>query len=147
MDYGITAQEKGENVYYFVNWSPLEIAERWTISAKVPAVAGIYEIYWMDDHNHLRMLSVGQTHYGGLRSELRRLTDAELAAEASARNILENEEIWFRYSPANSAAVMADVVWFFRQTYFPENPGVNHSGRYRKIFLKESAPDKLIWVP
>jgi hypothetical protein len=147
MEYGITAQEKGENVYYFVNWSPLEIAERWTISAKVPSVAGIYEIYWMDDHNHLRMLSVGQTHYGGLRSELRRLTDPELAAEAPARNILENEEVWFRYSPANSAAAMADVVWFFRQTYFPENPGVDHSGRYRKIFLKESAPDKLIWVP
>ncbi|MDR0656783.1 MAG: hypothetical protein LBG22_10755 [Treponema sp.] len=147
MDYGITAQEKGENVYYFVNWSPLEIAERWTISAKVPAVAGIYEIYWMDDHQHLRMMSIGRTHYGGLRSELRRLTDPELTVDASARTILENEEIWFRYSPVNSAAVMADVVWFFRQTYFPENPGVDHSGRYRKIFLKESAPDKLIWVP
>jgi hypothetical protein len=147
MEYGITAQEKGENVYYFVSWSPLAVAERWTISAKVPAVAGIYEIYWMDDHNHLRMLAVGQTHYGGLRSELRRLTDAELVVEAAVRTILENEEIWFRYSPVNSAAVMADVVWFFRQTYFPDNPGVDHSGRYKKIFLKESAPDKLIWVP
>jgi hypothetical protein len=147
MEYGITAREKGENVYYYVNWSALEIAERWTISAKVPAVAGIYEIYWMDDHNHLRMMSVGQTHYGGLRSELRRLTDAELAVDGAARKILENEEIWFRYSPVNSAAVMADVVWFFRQTYFPDNPGVSHSGRYRKIFLQESAPDKLIWVP
>jgi hypothetical protein len=147
MDYGITAQEKGEDVYYFISWSPLETADRWAIGAKVPAVAGIYEIYWMDDHNHLRMLSVGQTHYGGLRSELRRLTDAELSTDQAARTILENEEIWFRYSPTNSAATMADVVWFFRQTYFPDNPGVSHSGRYRKIFLKESAPDKLIWVP
>jgi hypothetical protein len=147
MDQGITAREKGEDVYYFVNWSPLEIADRWAIAAKVPSVAGIYEIYWMDDHNHLRMLSVGQTHYGGLRSELRRLTDAELATEPAAKKILENEEVWFRYSPTNSAAVMADVVWFFRRTYFPENPGVDHSGRYRKIFIKESAPDKLIWVP
>jgi hypothetical protein len=147
MEYGITAREKGEDVYYFVTWSPLEIAERWTISAKVPAVAGVYEIYWMDDHNHLRMISVGQTHYGGLRSELRRLTDAELATDPAARNILENEEIWFRYSPTNSNAAMDDVVWFFRQTYFPENPGVDHSGRYKKIFLKESAPDKLIWIP
>jgi hypothetical protein len=147
MDYGITAQEKGEDVYYFINWSPLEIAERWTIGAKVPAVAGIYEIYWMDDHNHLRMLSVGQTHYGGLRSELRRLTDAELATDQAARAILENEEVWYRYSLTNSAAAMSDVVWFFMQTYFPDKPGVSHSGRYRKIFLKESAPDKLIWVP
>ena len=147
MDYGITALEKGEDVHYFIRWSPLEIADRWAINAKVPAVAGVYEIYWMDDHDHLRMFSVGQTHYGGLRSELRRLTDPELISDADAKKILEEEEIWFRYFPSNSASIMADVVWYFRKTYFPENPGVEHSGRYRKIFMNESAPDKLIWVP
>jgi len=147
MDYGITAKEKGEDVYYYVKWSPLSLAERWTINAKVPSVAGIYEIYWMDDRKHLRMLSVGRTHYGGLRSELRRLTDPELVVDAKVRTILEDEEIWFRYVPSNSAKIMADIVWFFRSTYFPENPGVEHSGRFRKIFIKESEPDKLIWVP
>jgi hypothetical protein len=147
MDCGITAREKGKDVFYFVRWSPLAQADRWAINAKVPAVAGIYEIYWMDDHNHLRMLSVGDTHYGGLRSEIRRLTDPELVEDPKAAKILEDEEIWFRYAPTNSAAVMADVVWFFRKTYFPENPGVDHSGRYRRIYMNESAPDKLIWVP
>ena len=147
MNYGITAQEKGEDAYYYVQWSPLAVAERWTINAKVPAIAGIYEIYWMDDHDHLRMLWVGNTHYGGLRSEIRRLTDPELVIDPKARETLENEEIWFRYAPSNSADTMKDVLWFFRTTYFPENPGVEHSGRFRKIFLKESAPDKLIWVP
>jgi len=147
MDLGITVLEKEDNGYYYVQWSPLTLAERWTINAKVPAVAGVYEIYWMDDHDHLRMLTVGNSHYGGLRSEIRRLTDAELALDQKTREILENEEIWFRYAPSHSADVMADVVWFFRSTYFPENPGVEHSGRYKKIFLKESTPDKLIWVP
>ncbi|MDR2134730.1 MAG: hypothetical protein LBP27_06440 [Treponema sp.] len=147
MNYGITAQEKGEDVHYFISWSPLAIADRWAINAKVPAVAGIYEIYWMDDHDHLRMLSIGQTHYGGLRSEIRRLTDPELMTDAGIKKTLADEEIWFRYAPSSSPAVMADVVWYFRQTYFPGNPGVEHSGRYRKIFMNESAPDKLIWVP
>ena len=147
MDYGISAREKGEAVYYNIQWSPLAVAERWTINSKVPAVGGVYEIYWMDDHNHLRMLAVGDTHYGGLRSELRRLTDPELALEAKTRETLENEEIWFRYAVSDSANTMSDVVWFFRKTYFPENPGVEHSGRFKKIFMKESAPDKLIWVP
>jgi hypothetical protein len=147
MDIGITAQEKGEDVYYVVQWSSLAIADRWAISSQVPAVAGVYEIYWLDDHGHLRMLSVGCTHYGGLRSEIRRLTDSELITDSGAKRILEEEEIWFRYAVTNSAAAMADVVWFFRKTYFPENPGVESSGRYRKIFMKESAPDKLIWVP
>jgi hypothetical protein len=147
MEYGIQAQERGKDGYYFVNWSPLTLADRWTINASVPAVGGVYEIYWMDDSKHLRMLAVGDTHYGGLRSELRRLTDPELVNDRKTVDILENREIWFRYAPTNSSAVMADVVWFFRATYFPENPGVSHSGRYERIFLKESAPDKLIWVP
>jgi len=147
MDFGITGKEKGENVYYSIQWSPLALAERWTINSSVPAIAGIYEIYWMDDHNHLRLLAIGRTHYGGLRSEIRRLTDPELVQDAKTRETLENEEIWFRYTPSNSKDVMSDVVWFFRQTYFPENPGVEHSGRFKHIYIKESAPDKLIWVP
>jgi len=147
MKLGISAQEKGDCVYYKVDWSPLALAERWTINSSVPAVAGVYEIYWMDEHDHLRMLAVGDTHFGGLRSEIRRLTDPELTLDPKIRETLENKEIWFRYTPCNSAANMLDVVWFFRATYFPENPGVSHSGRYRKIFLKESEPNKLIWVP
>jgi hypothetical protein len=147
MDYGIIARESGQDVHYIINWSPLAKADRWEINARVPAVAGVYEMYWMDDHNHLRMLSVGQTHYGGLRSELRRLTDPELCPDGKTKKLLEDEEIWYRYTPSHSAAVMSDVVWYFMKTYFPENPGVEHSGRYRKIYMNESAPDKLIWVP
>jgi len=147
MDFGISVQIKGDDVYYCVQWSPLTLAERWTINSKVPAVAGLYELYWMDDHNHLRMLTVGDTHYGGLRSEIRRLTDPELTQNQKTRETLENEEIWFRYSLSNSVEALSDVVWFFRKTYFPENPGVEHSGRFKKIYLKESSPDKLIWVP
>jgi hypothetical protein len=144
--YGISARQRGKNVYYFVSWSPLARADRWTINAKVPSVGGVYEIYRMDGHKHLRMLSVGDTHYGGLRTELRRLTDPELSATRQLRQILEEDEIWFRYAPTESSPAMSDVVWFFRKTYFPENPGVPHSGRYEKIFLRESEPDKLIWV-
>jgi len=147
MNLGISVQTKDDSAFYYVQWSPLTLAERWTISTRVPAVGGVYEIYWMDDHSHLRMLSVGNSHYGGLRSEIRRLTDSELALDPKIREILENKEIWFRYAPSNSAETMADVVWFFRVTYFPENPRAEHSGRYKKIFLKESAPDKLIWIP
>ena len=146
-DFGISFKEKGKEAHYFIKWSPLSLADRWTINAKVPAVAGIYEIYWMDDTKHLRMLSVGRTHYGGLRSELRRLTDPELTENPDIRKTLEDKEIWFRYAPCNSAPMMADIIWFFMITYFPEKPGVNHSGRYEKIFMNESEPDKLIWVP
>jgi len=147
MDLGITTQVNKDNVYYDIQWSPLCLAERWTINSRVPAIGGIYEIYWMDEHKHLRLMEIGKAHYGGLRSELRRLTDPELVTDPKIRQTLEDNEIWFRYVPSNSVDDMTDVVWFFRATYFPENPGVDHSGRFKKIFLKESAPDKLIWIP
>lgn len=88
-DYGIIATEREENVYYYVKWSPLSKAERWDINAKVPAVAGIFEIYWMDDEKKLRMYNIGQTHYGGLRSELRRLTDPDLCTDPQVKNFLK----------------------------------------------------------
>jgi len=148
MEYGIIAKEKKGDVYYFVNWSPLVKADRHEINAKVPSVAGIFEIYWMDETKHLRMFVVGQTNYGGLRSEIRRITDPELCYnDEKAKKILEEKEIYYRYAPSNSAKMMSDVIWFFMQTYFPENTTVAHSGRYENIFIKESEPDKLIWVP
>ncbi|MDR2553156.1 MAG: hypothetical protein LBD31_08335 [Treponema sp.] len=146
-NYGISLKEKGKEAHYSIKWSPLAKADRWTINSKVPSVAGIYEVYWMDPHEHLRMLFVGQTHYGGLRSELRRLTDPELNENPETRKTLEEKEIWFRFAPCNSSASMTDVIWFFRKTYFPEKPGVDHSGRFEKIFMNESTPNKLIWVP
>jgi hypothetical protein len=147
MDYGITAKDKNGDIHYFINWSQLALADRWEINAKVPSVAGIYEIYWMDDHKHLRMFLLGQTHYGGLRSELRRLTDPELTGDSHTKKILEEKEIWYRYTPCNSSDTMTDIMFFFMKTYFPENPKVKDSGRYRKIYLTESEPNKLIWVP
>jgi hypothetical protein len=148
MEYGITTvgKETESIIHYFVQWSPLAKAERWDINAKVPSVAGVFEIYWMDETKHLRMFHVGLTHYGGLRSEIRRLTDPELYTDLKIREFLEDKELWFRYTPCNSTKVMADVVWFFMKTYFPENPRVEHSGRYEIIYVKESEPDKLMWV-
>jgi len=139
--------EKNRNVYYSVKWSPLSKAERYAIITKVPSVAGIFEIYWMDESKHLRLFFVEKTSYGGLRSEIRRVTDPELCINnEKTKKILEEKEIYFRYSTTDSAKIMDDVIWFFMQTYFPEVATLNHSGRYDNIFLKESAPDNLMWV-
>jgi len=148
MKYGITAVEKNGDAYYSVEWSPLSKADRYEIITKVPALAGIYEIYWMDEENHLRLFFLGKTDYGGLRSEIRRLTDPELCKDnEKTRKILDEKEIWYRYTLTDSANVMADVLWYFMQTYFPEKTSFKNSGRFNNISLKESAPDKLIWVP
>jgi len=147
MEIGITSKIKNEAVYYFVNWSCLSKAERYDIIYKVPEVAGVYEIYWMDENKHLRLFIVGKTDYSGLRTEIRNITDPELCYnDKKAKKILEEKEIWYRYSTTNSSMSMDDVIWFFMNEYFPEKTDVRHSGRYKDIFLKESTPDKLLWV-
>ena len=147
MSYDIKGTEKNRDIYYFVQWSPLSKAEKYDIITKVPAVAGVFEIYWMDESKHLRLFFIGKTDYGGLRSELRRITDPELCNDIKTKKILEEKEIWYRYSTTDSSNIMADVLWFYMQTYLPDDTKTEHSGRYENIFLKESAPDKLIWVP
>jgi len=148
MDCGIKINEKDNDVYYFVQWSSLSKADRYEIIRKVPAVAGVFELYWMDETKHLRLFFLGKTDFGGLRSEIRRITDPELCKNnPNAKKILEEKEIWYRYAPTDSSNIMSDVLWYFMQEYFPENTSINHSGRYENIFLKESAPEKLIWVP
>ena len=148
MNCGIKATEKQGDIYYFVQWSALSKADRYDIITKVPALAGIFEIYWMDESNRLRLFVVGKTIYGGLRSEIRRITDPELCKNnEKTKKILEEKEIWYRYAPTDSANIMSDVLWFFMQNYFPEDTSTEHSGRYENIYLKESAPDKLLWVP
>ena len=148
MKIGITAKEKDGDVFYFVQWSALSKADRYDIITKVPAVAGVFEIYWMDETKHLRLFFLGKTDYGGLRSEIRRITDPELCNNnPKMKKILEEKEIWYRYATTDSSKVMADIQWYFMKEYFPENTTTEHSGRYENIFLKESAPDKLIWVP
>lgn len=148
MDCGIVARRSEREVHFSVTWSALRSADRWSIAKSVPAVGGVYEVYWMDDHNHLRLLTVASAAFGGLRSEIRRFIDPELNEDPHANEILSDDKlkIFFRYASVDSAKDMADVVWFFRKTYFPENPGVAHSGRYDRIFMDESAPDKVRWV-
>ncbi len=146
MDYEVRSRTRGKDAYFSVHWSPLRQADRWAIAASVPAVGGVFEIYWMDERKRLRLFIVGHARYGGLRSEIRRLTDSELTDNPQTARLLADREIFFRYAATDSAADMADVVWFFRSAYFPENPGVAHSGRYRRIFMDESAPDRVRWV-
>jgi len=146
MSSGIRAQSNGKNAYYSISWSALRKADRWEIAKSVPAVGGVFEIYWMDERKHLRLLTVASARFGGLRSEIRRLTDPELTVDVRSADLLANREIYFRYAETDSVAAMTDVVWFFRKTYFPENPGVSHSGRFDRIFASETAPDKVRWV-
>ena len=108
MESGITAKKRGKDAFFTIRWSKLISADRWTIASSVPAVGGVYEIYWMDEHKHLRLLTIGNARYGGLRSEIRRLTDPQLVENPELIKILQDKKIYFRYAAANSVDDMAE---------------------------------------
>ncbi len=143
----LTKEEDEKNaVYYHLSWSALTFADKYRISTSVPAVAGLYELYYMDTHKRLNMLAITDTWYGGLRSRIRKAIDPYAMHNPEYRELLENAPIYYRYSCSDSFGDLLDAVWFLHSMYFPDDVRVEHSQRYKKIFLKETAPDRVYWL-
>jgi hypothetical protein len=132
--------------YYTIYWSRLTKADKYTIINSVPSVAGIFEMYYMDEKKKLNLKRVSRVWYGGLRSRLRRLTDPELEEEPKRREILEKYDCYYRYSVIYSMDDMQDILFFFASRYTPGEEKVPHSGRYAEIYLREESPDKIVTI-
>jgi hypothetical protein len=137
---------KNRDAYFSLYWSELRKAEKYDISRHVPSMAGIYELYYRDEHGRIHLMSISRAWYGGLRSKLRIDTDPELVTDARFRQILETYDVYYRYTLTNSMGDMVDVLYFFSKSYLPGRPAPGDSGRYANIFLEEIAPDKLVTI-
>jgi hypothetical protein len=138
--------DRDEDVYYTIIWSRLKKAEKYGIISAVPSQAGIFELYSMDKKGKLNLFYFGKSWYGGLRNELRARSDPELEKDAKRREVLDKFDCYFRYSLLESSDDMSDILFFFAQTYFPGTRTYKPSGRYRDIFVKEIAPDKIVTI-
>jgi hypothetical protein len=137
---------RGRAVYYTVNWSRLRKSSKYDIVKSVPSEAGIFELYYMDFQKKLRLFHVGKSWYGGLRNEIRFRTDAELEKDAAHRKLLDDYDCWYRWSLVSSSDDMADLLFFFAQTYLPGHRGVHASGRFDRIFVNEVDADKIVTI-
>jgi hypothetical protein len=41
---------------------------------------------------------------------------------------------------------MADILWFFARTAFPDRKDIHHSGRYAEVFVREVDADKIVTI-
>jgi hypothetical protein len=137
---------KKKNAYFTVSWSRLKKSDKYDIIKSVPSEAGIYELYYMDEKEKLCLFYLGKSWYGGLRNELREKTDVELEKDPARRAILDERTCWYRWSLISSSDDMADLLFFFAQTYLPGNETVHHSGRYDHIYVKEIDADKIVTI-
>jgi hypothetical protein len=144
-DRGITTKlVEDQDAYYTIHWSRIAKADKHRINGSVPAFAGIYEIYYMDEVKKLNLFSVGKTWYGGLRYALRTRTDPELEKEAGRRRILDEHDCYYRYTALTSTLDMDDILFFFERVHFPGRNTQRHSGRYERIHVRELTEDRIV---
>jgi hypothetical protein len=145
MAYEISRDEKGEDAYFTVRWSPFALADKYAIVTGVPAIGGIAELYYMDEKAKLNLFCLQRSWYGGIRSMLRERCDPELEKDPYRLSILRKWKgrIYFRWTNCESLPDMRDVMYFFAETYAPGAGGADSSGRYARIFVKEEDAGKL----
>jgi hypothetical protein len=137
-------RQKQQKIYYTIHWSPLVKADKYEIVKTVPSVTGFYELYYLDKKKILNLFFMSEAWYGGLRNAIRERTDPEIEKNEARRKILNDNEIYYRYCTSSSYPDIKDVVYFFVQTYFPQDNRIEGSGRYEEIFVKEVSYEKLI---
>ena len=140
-------KEKDESVYYSINWSPLLEADKYSVNKSLPAMSGIAELYYVDEKKKLRLLRREHVWYGGVRGRMREAVDPVLELkDKTLQNLLSSAKLFCRYSLSESVPDMSDILYILSDP--PVRPGgpVNHSGRYKKIFVKEISPEKIITI-
>jgi len=134
------------DVYYTVGWSRLSRANKMDILNKVPAVSGIYELYYQDDRKKLVLFFMARVWYGGLRGSLRENTDPLMVSDPRRRQVLEGRECFYRYTMVSSVEDMEDILHFYALSRVSSPAVPEPSGRYREIYLTEETEDRLLTV-
>lgn len=142
----IYCMTKNNNGYLTIEWSRLFKADRHYVSTSVPSVAGIFELYRMDEEKKLNLLTVTQAWYGGLRSQIREAIEPTMRTNPEERALIEKYDLYCRYSVSNTLNDMKDALWFLHMCYFNNKLNLENSNRFKKIYVKEEAPDQIHWV-
>ncbi|TFG79772.1 MAG: hypothetical protein E4H20_11645 [Spirochaetales bacterium] len=137
-----------DDAFYTVHWSPIVKADRYVINGSVPAMGGLAELYYKDDHGKLNLYMLARSYYGGLRATLRVATDPDEEKDERRRAVLlaHEGEIYYRYSLVESQNDMSDVMFFFMTTYAPHANIQPHSNRYERIFVKEIDTGNIVTI-
>lgn len=130
--------EKGGRAYYTVNWSAFRKAEKYDIQKFVPAMAGVYELYYKDAEGKLTLFYYGKAWLGGLRALIRELTDPVLLKQRpELLAIVSKHECFYRFVLCSSLPDMEDILHWITVSYKRDEKEFPPSGRYAEIRVKE----------
>lgn len=127
----------GPDAHYHLPWTPLKKADRHEVSLKVPALAGIFEIFYQDEKKHQILLTLEAAWYGSVQSKIREKIDSELEGSPGKKTILEDRPLYYRFVLCDSWPDIQDIMGYLIKKYRGEVPGLRDSGRYRRVYLKQ----------
>jgi hypothetical protein len=104
-------------------------------------VAGIWELYYLENARIPRILKCGKAWYGGLRNEIRAESDPTLPQNVDLREILDSGDCYYRYTVCEQSKDLTDVYSVLVTHRKVKQPGTQPSGRYREVRIKE--PEKM----
>lgn len=139
----IEKKTRKKNVYFTISWSEFLPMEKHLINNKVPSIAGIFELYYLDANKTLQFIGRDRAYYGGLRNTLRQISDPALSSVVAMEAVPSDKALYFRYSHVESQDDMDDLLFFLEQTRFSEQDVFDHSGRYTNIYVNEHSPGGL----
>jgi hypothetical protein len=138
----IQKEVRGSRVYYRINWSPIRKAEKYDIQKTVPAMAGVYELYYRDAEGKLTLFYYGKAWLGGLRAVIRELTDPILLKQRpDLLAIVSKHECHYRFVQCDSLPDMEDILNYISLSCKRDPKEFPPSGRYDEIRVKEVEPE------
>ncbi len=137
----VVKRVRREIAYFNIIWSPLLPVSRWDINGAVPSMAGIWELYYLENARVPRIMKMGRAWYGGLRSEIRTESDPDLPQNARHRAALESGDCYYRYTICESGQDLTDVYSVLLSHRNVGQPPVTASGRYSDVRIQE--PDEM----
>jgi hypothetical protein len=134
----VRKEEMGGRAYYTINWSPLRKAEKYDIQKTVPAMSGVYELYYRDSEGKMKLFHYGKAWLGGLRAIIRELTDPILLKQKpDLLAIVSKHECFYRFFQCSSLPDMEDILNWIAVSCGRGAQEFPPSGRYGEVRVKE----------
>lgn len=128
------------DAYYTVRWSKYYKYNKYDIIKKIPALSGIFVVFYLTESKKLMPFLLGYSWVGSLRHDLRQLSDP-LVTEKEICEILENNECYFKYLIVPSYADLLDLYeyykYYYRNIFYTQMSENRESGRYNNVYVKE----------
>ena len=121
--------------YFYPDWSPRYPVNRYLITKSVPAMPGVFKLYYQGDDGKTHLFYMERVWYGGIRSEIRRASDPLEVSDRKRRAVLSKYKCFYSYTIVESKLDMGDLLRAYSMRLLPDREPPEGSGRYEKIFI------------